>query len=336
VSVIIPAFNAGATIARAIKSALAQEYVEEVIVCDDGSQDETSKISSMQDDGTGRLSVIKLTENKGPAAARNAGLAASRSPCICLLDSDDYFLPGRIALLLHADIGEWDMLADDIIIVPESVESGRLALAGMETPQTSMLLDLAPFVMANISQPGRPRGEWGFVKPLVKRAFLDKHDLKYDEKLRLAEDYALYVRAMMAGARFRLVSACGYVAVERDSSLSSQHSAADLRNVVDFDARCLEGGTKLSAAEREALAAHRRAAQHKCDHRFLLDTKKERGMLSALAASIQVSGSWLYILVETFRAKANAFASLFRHPRKDHGSARFLIGAPLTTTVETP
>src|SRR3990172_10997864 len=91
VCVIIPAFNAETTIARAIKSALAQVHVQEVVVCDDGSKDDTAKVAALQDDGTGRLSVVKLNENKGPAAARNIGIGASRAPCVCLLDSDDFF-----------------------------------------------------------------------------------------------------------------------------------------------------------------------------------------------------------------------------------------------------
>ena len=79
VCVVIPAYNAQATIARAVNSALAQDYVQEVVVCDDASDDDTSSIARLQDDGTGRLSVITLPKNAGPAAARNVAFAASRS-----------------------------------------------------------------------------------------------------------------------------------------------------------------------------------------------------------------------------------------------------------------
>ncbi len=327
VCVVIPAYNARATIARAVTSALAQDYVEEVVVCDDASHDDTSNIARLQDDGTGRLSVITLPKNAGPAAARNVALAASRSPYVCLLDSDDYFLPGRIARLLDAEIGEWDMLADDIIIVPEKLAGGDFSLAAVEPAHDDAAIDLESFIVANISRPGKPRAEWGFLKPLMRRAFLDEHDLRYDETLRLGEDYALYVRALIAGARMRLKGACGYVAIERDTSISSHHSAADLKNIVDFDTRCLAGERKLTSGERAALLAHRGATQKKFDYKAVLDIKKERGRLAAVAMLLRLPTSWSYILAETVRAKA---AGLFRRygsrAGKD-GQIRLLVGA---------
>jgi succinoglycan biosynthesis protein ExoU len=335
VCVVIPAYNAQATIARAVNSALTQDYVQEVVVCDDASDDDTSSIARLQDDGTGRLSVITLPKNAGPAAARNVAFAASRSPYVCLLDSDDYFLPGRIARLLDAEIGEWDLLADDIIIVPEKLTGESGSLPAVEPARDSVALDLKSFVAANITRPGYPRGEWGFLKPLMRRAFLDEHGLRYDEALRLGEDYALYVQALIAGARFRITGPCGYVAIERDSSLSSQHSAADLKNIIDFDARCLAGASKLSAGERAALVAHRKATQKKCDYRTVLDIKKERGRLTAVAALLGVPSAWSHILGETFRVRVAALARRYGRQAAKEGQVRLLVGTALGTGIRS-
>jgi succinoglycan biosynthesis protein ExoU len=320
VCVVIAAYNAQGTIGRAVASALAQKYVQEVVVCDDGSHDETSKMARMEDDGTGRLSIITLTKNAGPSGARNVAIASSRSPIICLLDSDDYFLPGRIARLVEAGTGEWDLLADDIIIVPEELAEEGFPLPALEPLKHNVLLDLRAFVTANIAHPGRPRGEWGFLKPLMKRAFLDEHGLCYDEGMRLGEDYALYVRALVAGARFRLTGACGYVAIERDNSISSEHSAADLKKIADFDARCLSSESKLTAAERSAIAAHAHATQQRFAYRTVLDIKKDRGWLPAVGALLHASDSWFHIFGETLRAKMG-------RANGGGGAVRLLVGA---------
>ena len=332
VCVVIPAFNAQSTIARAVRSALAQDHVIEVIVCDDASQDNTSNIARLQDDGTHRLSVFTLARNSGPAAARNAAFAASRSPYVCLLDSDDYFLPGRIARLLNADGDEWDFLADDIVIAPEGLDTSSLRVSQPGASGRIITMDLAGFVRANISRPGQLRREWGFLKPLMRRAFLDQHGLQYNEELRLGEDYALYVRALMAGARFRVVPACGYVAVERNTSISALHSPEDLKRIAEFDSKCL-AAAKLTGEERAAIAEHRNATQQKCDHRTVLEVKRERGFISALGALLRMQGSRTFIMSETLRAKTAAFLFLLGLRRQSTSGVRFLIGPPFSPPI---
>lgn len=338
VCVVIPAYNAQATIGRAVRSALAQDHVAEVIVCDDASQDDTADAARREDDGTGRLTVITLARNAGPAAARNAALAASRSPYVCLLDSDDYFLPGRIAGLLDAAAGEWDFLADDIVIVPETlvpeILSAPPALPRPGAARRSMILDLTGFVRENISRAGRPRRELGFLKPLMRRAFLDEHGLRYDEGIRLGEDYALYVRALLAGARFRVVPACGYVAIERSASLSGRHTAQDLERIAEFDSRCLAEAA-LTADEREALAAHRHASRQKSDHRTLLEIRRKQGLLPAAAELLGMKGSRYYIVAETLSAKAGALMSRLGLKPQSNGRIRLLIGPPLSAPIDS-
>jgi succinoglycan biosynthesis protein ExoU len=327
VCVVIAAFKAKATIGRAVKSALAQDCVDEIIVCDDGSQDGTADAARLEDDGTGRLIVHELPRNVGPAAARNVAFAAARSPYICILDSDDYFLPGRVARLVNADVGEWDMIADDILIVPESHDATGTGVSRSEPPSHGMVLRLEPFVRANISRAGQSRKEWGFLKPLMRREFLTRHGLRYDESLRLGEDYAFYVRALIAGARFKVVDACGYVAIERTTSLSSRHTAEDLQAIAEFDARCLDSEAKLTSAERSAIGAHLDATRLKSTYRTILQIRKDQGFGPALVALLRVPSAWLYILAETLRAKTVVLLSRFGFEAQGGSSARLLIGA---------
>src|SRR5882757_8020759 len=99
VCVIIAARNAVRTVPAAIASALREPEVAEVVVVDDASTDDTAKVATAADDGTGRLSVIRLDVNRGPSFARNAAIAGSKSPFISILDADDFFLEGRFGNL---------------------------------------------------------------------------------------------------------------------------------------------------------------------------------------------------------------------------------------------
>jgi len=328
VAVVIAARSAACTIAHAVRSALAQDHVSEVIAVDDASSDATAAAARSGDDGSGRLTVLTAARNLGPAAARNLALVHSAAPYFCVLDADDYLLPGRMARLLDGVADGLDMIADDMIILPQDEATAGLSFTLQRGGDTARMIDLERFVRGNISRPGRPRGELGFLKPVVSRAFMRRHGLAYDETLRLGEDYAFYVRALIAGARFKLVSACGYVAVERPDSLSSRHSAADLRRIADFDAAMLAEAPALSRGERAALAAHRSATWRKFVYGAALDLKRERGMGAALAMLAASPASLPYVLAETARAKRDALIRRMRPEGRRNNGLRLLIGLP--------
>jgi glycosyltransferase involved in cell wall biosynthesis len=96
ISVVIPAYNRAATIARCIESALVQDFPSfEVVVADDGSSDATREIVAGFADP--RVRLVARESNGGAAAARNSGVAAARGRYVAFLDSDDVFLPGKLA-----------------------------------------------------------------------------------------------------------------------------------------------------------------------------------------------------------------------------------------------
>jgi glycosyltransferase involved in cell wall biosynthesis len=95
ISVVIPVFNRPLLASRAIESALAQEQDDlDVIVVDDGSTPPYALPVHLAADP--RVRLVR-TENSGAAAARNRGIAEARSAWIAFLDSDDVFLPGKLA-----------------------------------------------------------------------------------------------------------------------------------------------------------------------------------------------------------------------------------------------
>ena len=258
VTVVIAAWRAAATIGRAVGSALAQPEAAEVIVVDDASADGEATLSAAHavDDGSGRLKVFALDRNAGPAAARNAAIAASCAPWICVLDSDDFMQPGRLGKLLELTGSGHDLIADDLLQVPEGepITVGRV-LWFREQP-AAFDVSFSAFVESNVTKASRLRREMGFLKPLMRREFLERHGLAYDEAMRLGEDYDLYARALSLGGRMRLVQWAGYVSVMRGNSLSLNHGRRELGALEASDDRLLASG-RLSKDEAATVKRHR-------------------------------------------------------------------------------
>lgn len=95
ISVIIPTWNRAETLVSAVESALGQTYpVLEVLVCDDGSDDNSrERIAEMNDL---RVKWLDCGKNGGPAVPRNKGIEKSKGNWIAFLDSDDEWLPQKL------------------------------------------------------------------------------------------------------------------------------------------------------------------------------------------------------------------------------------------------
>jgi glycosyltransferase involved in cell wall biosynthesis len=92
-SVVIPAFNAAATIAETLRSVVAQSVKPEaIIIVDDGSTDDTVAVINAMNLP---LRVLRQ-ENEGPGSATTRGFAALSTPLIATLDADDLWLPNKI------------------------------------------------------------------------------------------------------------------------------------------------------------------------------------------------------------------------------------------------
>lgn len=95
ISIIVPAYNEGTLIERALASLMEQEYPEyEVVVVDDGSKDDTLARAVKWEGRRGPVEVKVVTKrNGGKASALNAGIAASRHPFILCMDADSTLHP---------------------------------------------------------------------------------------------------------------------------------------------------------------------------------------------------------------------------------------------------
>ncbi|HYL57839.1 MAG TPA: glycosyltransferase [Candidatus Acidoferrales bacterium] len=127
---IVPVLNGERTIAAAIDSALAQQFDGdlEVVVVNDGSNDGTAAVLDLYGS---RVTVI-VSDNRGQAAARNAGVRASHGEWIAFLDADDVWLPDKLARTVTALEANPD--ATLVYSDAEKIDAGGRRLGATCTP----------------------------------------------------------------------------------------------------------------------------------------------------------------------------------------------------------
>ncbi len=222
VSVIIPAYNTEAYIAKAIESALEQTLTDiEVIIVDDGSSDKTVEVAKSFTDQ--RLKIIVNEQNFGAAASRNRALRAAQGEWIAVLDSDDWYAPERLEKLVSvANEINADMIADDLYLIKDGETSpwSTLIEESGESIDKTLQIDIVYFVETDVY--GQPGLHLGLSKPLFKREFLVKHGIEYDENIRMGQDFWIDMKCLIKGARFFIEPKPYYFYRSRPGSLVYQ------------------------------------------------------------------------------------------------------------------
>lgn len=194
VSVVIPTHNRAGLITRAVDSVLGQAGVEdlEVIVVDDGSADETAEVVGAIADT--RVKLLRLEQNQGGAAARNAGIGIARGRYLALLDSDDYWHPDKLRKQvshLRASGGQADLVVHTQVRVrrPDCVEiQPRRAKAPGESVGEYLFVSDGHMQTSSLLMP----------MSLARRAL-------FDPTLRKHQDYDFCLRLEQQGAVFSLL-----------------------------------------------------------------------------------------------------------------------------------
>ena len=178
ISVIVPTFNRAHTLARALDSVLAQTYqAKEIIVIDDASSDNTTELLLNYPD----IKLLNFDTNLGVSAARNAGIARSKSDWVAFLDSDDEWLPQK--LQRQVDIANTD--SNMLIFHTDEiwVRNGKRVnpMNKHAKPDGSVYEESLPLCCVSPSS------------ILLKREVLGKCGV-FDETLPACEDYDLWLR----------------------------------------------------------------------------------------------------------------------------------------------
>jgi glycosyltransferase involved in cell wall biosynthesis len=243
VSVIIPYYKQEQFVAEAVKSVTQQTYPNvEIIVVDDGSPVPASSVLP----GSNDVQILR-TPNRGCPAARNFGFQRSCGEYLVFLDSDDRLSPGALEAHLKALAGHPEAVlsfgAQRII----DEEGDEIRPAHICRPRKNYFLMLLE---------GNPIGCPGATM-MRRDAFIEAG--RFDESVRIVEDYPLYLRL---ARRHPLVRLDSWVVDYRFHGRSlSQDKEGMLKGILDVLDR-LEAETPLTAYERRRLRHGRSRWRH--------------------------------------------------------------------------
>lgn len=261
VSIIVPAYNAEATISAAIASLQAQTMPDwEAIVVDDASTDATPAVLRQISSEDPRIRIVRNAANLGPGGSRNIGLSMAQGDWVALLDADDHFHRARLATLLSlAEQAGADMVADNLLLHDESSASTRLLFDKGKFP-TARFIPFQEFVESCYFGEGVPqRSGYMFMHPVIRREFLERHQLSYDPQARNGEDFLFYLDCLTAGAHWLVTPEAMYSYRVRDGSMTdvvrNRDRAAMIRKL---RALILQPGIVQNAPLASALERHAR------------------------------------------------------------------------------
>jgi len=180
VSIVLPTFNRLRYLPEAIASVQAQTFSDwELLVVDDGSTDGTAEYVRAL--GDPRIHLILEPHRGNVAAARNRGLLAARALWVGFLDSDDRWLPEKLAMQLAA-VGRQEWCYSAYRMIDEEGRETRQRVGGPWRPYSGSVIRPLVTTDASIALP----------TVLVRRELADR--LRFDERLPFAEDYDFLLR----------------------------------------------------------------------------------------------------------------------------------------------
>lgn len=186
-SIVIDNYNYGRFLRQCIDSALAQTVSAQVIVVDDGSTDDSVKIVHSYGE---QVLLVAFSENRGQAAALNAGFAAATGDVVLLLDSDDWIVPNRVERVLEAFASDVEVRAVRHDMSAVDVDGRRLSDRLYGFPAVSEPAD-------DVLRFGRTPGSTGCMA--FRRSFLRDLGPIPDECFYRGPDYYLIVGAALLG-----------------------------------------------------------------------------------------------------------------------------------------
>ncbi len=238
-SVVIPTYNRARSAAAAVRSVLAQTDGRwECLIVDDGSRDETK--TAMSEFSDPRIRFFWNQENRGQHACRNQAIAAARGKWIAFLDSDDLFLPERLAHLArsiaarptvgfwftNAWVHRWDrligLLFDPARAIPEGKVPGWYAVGDRWLPYVTTMVCVQRSAFSTT----------GFFR----------------EDLRILEDTELYARMFSGGLEVGVLREALAVRFIHEGQITRDHERDFLESMEAL---------KNSGAPVDVAAAHR-------------------------------------------------------------------------------
>ncbi len=227
VSIVLPSYNHGRFIGRALESLRNQTFREwEAIVVDNHSTDHTDDVLAQFEDP--RIRILKIRNQGIIAASRNCGLRVAVGEWVALLDSDDWWTPDKLDRCLAVE-SQADLIYHGMQIVRED---------GARPSRTSIRSRaLRAPVWLDLIQAGNPIPNSSV---MVRRALLDRIGLLRDEReMVAAEDFNAWLRIARLTDRFRYLPDLLGFYLEHGSGMSQKdmsdvHAMATTEFVADL------------------------------------------------------------------------------------------------------
>ena len=259
VSVIMANFNGTRYLGGAIGSLMKQTMSDwELIFVDDASTDDSVAAAREAANRDPRITIIAQPENRGPGAARNAALEVARGDWIAIFDSDDLMAPRRLELLLSRAASDGaEMVADNLLIFSEAARKPRVYLTNAlgEAPHW---VELADLIESNCLYSRTP--DLGYLKPMINAKLIAQMKLRYDEQLRIGEDYYFLASLLANGHRLRIEPTALYLYRKHESSISHRMTALHIRALMDAD-EDFRKRIRLNHRERRSLDRRRQSLE---------------------------------------------------------------------------
>jgi hypothetical protein len=246
ISIVVPCYNAAATIAETLRSALAQGVDKQIIVVDDGSTDTSAEVLA----GFGGAIRVVSTPNRGASAARQTGAELASGDFIQYLDSDDLLADGTLARRLEAldrdgaDVAhtDWQRLEPD--------GAGGFELGEIRRP------DL-PAIEADVQAMAATSQFWAPPAALLYRRTLIDRIGPWPANLPVIQDARYLFEAARLAARFAYTPGVGAYYRVSPTSLSHRNQARFIHdcavNTGEIEA-LWRADPALPPARQEALA----------------------------------------------------------------------------------
>lgn len=219
VSVIMPVYNAAASLPRSLASLRGQSFKDfELIAVDDCSSDGSGDIIKSFVEANGlSLKLIRHERNRGAAAARNTALDNAEGQYVAWLDADDEMLPDTIEEMVKAaDANVWDVTGCEWLLAKSHSER-YMSQAYFDTPAQAIKNLMAGVMRWNL---------WLF---LFRREAID--GLRFEEGMNMGEDMSFTLRLLMQAGSAGLVKKGLYRYMQNDASVSKTISESNVKQV---------------------------------------------------------------------------------------------------------
>lgn len=254
-TVVIPVFNAEATLLRAAQSALEQTSRDiEVIIVDDASTDSSWQTICTLLSQDSRVRALRNKQNRGKSVGMNRAMTVARGQWLAVLDADDWYHADRLCSLMRlANRQAVDMVADNQFLY--DARADRMVCTAWHPSNSAWELSFDDFL---IGSDAYENFNLGMLKPVMKVDFMRKMGRAYEEKARQGEDFLHLFQFFLAGGKAAISDRPFYYYTQPFGTISHQWSHTtrtryDFQNAFEVNQRHFEAAVQSLTLRQRAL-----------------------------------------------------------------------------------